>query len=57
MLVYFEQKENGVCLTPCPFGVECMVNSLACTQCHYHFGMSEKKVKCAGERLKKELTA
>ncbi len=51
MLVYFEEKENGECLTDCPYTVNCKVNSLLCSTCQCYFGIVDGKVKCSGDRV------
>lgn len=55
LIVEFEQLDNGICLTRCPHGVKCMVNSMTCEACQCNWGLKEyKKLKCTGHRLKKE---
>lgn len=53
MRVKFEMDHNtGYCLTPCPHGVDCMVNSVTCCKCVHNFGLSEVTgyLKCSGDR-------
>ena len=44
--------ESGYCLTKCPYGIDCYVNSQACTKCVHHFGLAEGMpyIRCTGER-------
>lgn len=48
----FEMDEAGYCLTKCPHGVDCMVNSLACCKCVYNFGINSSTglLRCTGGR-------
>jgi len=53
MRVKFEtDQESGYCLTKCPYGIDCYVNSVACCKCVFNFGLSEVTgyLKCVGER-------
>lgn len=60
MKIQFEEiPESGHCLTPCPYGRDCMVNSMACSKCIHYFGLARDKnsiksnfIKCTGHRIK-----
>lgn len=57
------QITEGLCLTPCPHGLEngdmrVMVGSSICTSCPCYFGMTgEKTLRCAGRRVLAEAMA
>ena len=55
LTVEFEvNPENGKCLTPCPYGRDCMVHSCACEKCEHYFGLvdgSTNIIKCTGARV------
>lgn len=53
MMIKFETDQaSGYCLTKCPHGVGCMVNSVVCCRCSHNFGVSEITgyLKCTGGR-------
>ena len=47
-------KDNGYCFTRCPYGRDCYVNSLKCSECIHNFGVIRNTniLKCTGERIK-----
>lgn len=49
-----EITDVGICLTPCPYGVNANVGSMACELCDYYFGYENGTIKCTGYRLVKE---
>lgn len=56
LTVEFEMSSeiSGVCLTPCPHGKDCKVNSVTCTKCEHYFGLvdgCENIIKCTGARI------
>lgn len=53
MKIQFEcDDDSGICYTPCPYGRDCMVDSMECTKCIYYFGRVGNEIKCTGERIK-----
>lgn len=49
--VEFKQEiDSGYCLTKCPYGRDCMVNSVECTKCIHHYGATDTILKCTGHR-------
>jgi hypothetical protein len=58
LTVEFEvNPESGKCLTPCPYGRDCMVHSLVCESCGHFFGLvdgSMNIIKCTGARVGNE---
>lgn len=56
MIIEFKQDiESGYCFTPCPYGRDCFINSVVCSECIHFFGVikNEDKIKCTGERMVK----
>lgn len=53
MKIQFEETpDSGICHTPCPYGKDCMVNSMECSRCIHYFGREGNEIKCTGERIK-----
>ena len=57
LTVEFEMSESieGLCLTLCPHGKNCKVNSMVCEECEHYFGLvdgSTNIIKCTGARVK-----
>jgi len=51
-IIFEENKDTGYCLTKCPWGRDCYVNSLSCSECMHNFGVVRDGVlKCSGCRL------
>ena len=55
---FVEDPESGICHTPCPYGLDCMVNSMECSKCIHYFGLARDKnsikneyIKCSGKRI------
>jgi len=54
-LIDFEEiKDTGWCSTCCPYGRDCNVNSLMCSNCIHNFGRvgETNTLKCTGFRIK-----
>lgn len=55
MKIEFEcDDDSGICRTPCPYGRDCMVDSMACSECIHYFGRVKdtNEIKCTGHRIK-----
>lgn len=59
MKIYYDSKENGLCLTPCPAELtgindgRIMVGSMACDKCKHHFNSKEPNTILCNFKLKK----
>lgn len=54
MLIEYVMQENGICESQCPYIPSIRIGSMACELCRYYFGVENKKIRCAGERLANE---
>lgn len=50
-----QETETGYCLTKCPYGRGCYVNSVTCSECIHNFGVTDTILKCTGHRIKGEM--